>query len=606
MTWVDYDFLETPASAYPNFRYEVFTDLYGQNFKPYVAADGVPRLGPAIDLRIESNLEAAATVILGGAPNSTLLAQLQAEVDKTYDGDQDTLLVNRLNNVLEAWEQTHPGTPTKFELAGASEAKDVLALVMAQIEEDLDDWSDVGIPLSEERAVVASLLYQGYDVSDITNAMLFDGDRAAAWMAVRYLETGDDPTNAKAAKRFYQSGRFELYNNPGDVEYTEAEDVGLAYMRVRKTILPYEDKFDPAKIGMGDEQFGGHDRIAAFLQPAIGVVAKEYFAEIGHADELLFVNNARSPFYGDNPNDDFNSKKNDDDLIVSRLTTGESILGGAGNDVIISLGGNDRVEGGAGNDNLYGGEGADKLFGGNGNDKLWGGGGKDQLEGGTGNDTYILGGDDELDPDGGGSPSLIGASNSDKIVEDKNGGMDTAVIQVNNGNFNLRNIEKFKLSADMSGNFTIKLNEFDAFTLSNGQDDVTLVINRLQKTPIEIKTGGGDDTVHIKFENGVDPSQVLDGKGLTARFKFTDLGAGDTIDLHTIGIKDIIMTRDHISVDKGYYLLAPGAKLDLMDGNQIDKTYNNYTDNWFVVKCGDDTPFGPEFIGNIDKTHFDI
>ena len=52
--------------------------------------------------------------------------------------------------------------------------------------------------------------------------------------------------------------------------------------------------------------------------------------------------------------------------------------------------------------------------------------------------------------------------------------------------------------------------------------------------------------------------------------------------------------------------MAPHSKLDLMDGKQIDKTYNNYTDHWFVVKCGDDTPFGPEFIGNIDKGHFEI
>ena len=74
----------------------------------------------------------------------------------------------------------------------------------------------------------------------------------------------------------------------------------------------------------------------------------------------------------------------------------------------------------------------------------------------------------------------------------------------------------------------------------------------------------------------------------------------------SIGIKDIITNRDQITEDQGFYLLAPGAKLDLMDGNKIDKTYNNYTDNWFVVKCGDDTPFGPEFIGDIDKTHFDI
>jgi hypothetical protein len=180
------------------------------------------------------------------------------------------------------------------------------------------------------------------------------------------------------------------------------------------------------------------------------------------------------------------------------------------------------------------------------------------------------------------------------------------LVQVNNGDFNFRNIEKFELAADVSGTIKMALNEFTDFKLSAGNDDLTLVINRLQKTPIEIRTGGGEDTIRIQFEPGVDPSQVLDGKGLTARFHFADLTKADTIDLRSIGIEDIIMKRDHISVDKGFYLLAPGAKLDLMDGNQIDKTYNNSTDHWFVVKCGDDTPFGPELWGNIDKSHFEI
>jgi hypothetical protein len=609
MTWIDYDLLETPSNVYPDFRYDVFTDTFGKNLKPYVSADGIPRIGPAIDLTVY--LEAAITAILGAAPDTDLLALLQTEVDKNYNGNQDNLLVTRLNTVMADWADDHPGFPKKFELAGAGGAKAVLAVAMADIEDSLDSWGDVGIPLSEERAVVAALLYQGYDVEAITDAMLFDGDRAAAWMAVRYLDLGGDgsPTNPQAAKRYYQSGRFELYNDPGNVEFDEALDAGLAYKSRRSDILSYEQDFDPGKIGIGAKKHGGHDGIADFLQPAIGTVAKEYSAQIGHADELLFINaNRGNIFYGDAPGDDFNSKKNDDDLIVSRNFTiqAESIVGGAGNDVIISLAGNDRVEGGAGNDNLYGGEGNDRLWGGAGNDKLWGGGGTDTLNGGAGNDTYFLGGDDEEDPDGGGNPSLIGASNTDDIAEVKNGGMDTVVVQVNGGNFNLRHIERFKMSADMAGSLTVKLNEFDAFTLSNGDDDLTLVINRLQKTPIDIKTGGGTDEIHIRFVNGVDPSQVLDGQGLTARFRFTDLSANDTIDLTSIGIKEIIANRDQITIDKGYYLLAPGAKLDLMDGNKIDKTYNNYTDNWFVVKCGDDTPFGPEFMGNIDKTHFDI
>ena len=47
---------------------------------------------------------------------------------------------------------------------------------------------------------------------------------------------------------------------------------------------------------------------------------------------------------------------------------GETIYGGAGNDIIYGYGGDDSLYGGSGNDFLYGGDGADQLFGGSGND----------------------------------------------------------------------------------------------------------------------------------------------------------------------------------------------------------------------------------------------
>lgn len=610
LTFIEYDYLDNTPDEYPDFRYDVFTDLFGKNFKPFVDGSGTPRIGANIDL--ETYYAEAAEAIIGAAPDNDLLAQLKVVVNQKYGKNDDDKLVNRLNKVMADWadEQGLPNFPKKFQFANDGEAKTALGLSLTQKEADLDGWGDIGLPLSQERAVVSAIYAQGHDIGDIMDAMIFDGDRTAAWMEIRYLDGAfKNLSKGEVGERYYLSGRFELYNDPGNVTFDEAVDIGTGYAEWRDRALKYEQNFDPGKVGMGANKYDGHDTIADFLQSAIGVVAKEYFAQIGHADELLFINGGRGVFYGDDPDDKFNSKKNDDDLIVSRNFTvqAESIVGGAGNDVIIALAGNDRVEGGKGNDNIYGGEGDDKLFGGAGNDKLWGGGGKDTLSGGAGNDSYFLGGDDEEDPGSGGSPSLVGASNSDKIVEEKNGGNDTVIVQVNSGNFNFRNIENFKLSADMSGSMTLKLNEFDKITLSGGDDDLTLIINRLQKTPIDIKTGAGADVVHIEFEKGVDPSQVLDGKGLTARFKFSDISANDTIDLTSIGIKDIIMKRDHVDVDKGYYLLAPGAKLDLMDGNKIDKTYNNYTDNWFVVKLGDSTPFGPEFIGhNIDKSHFDI
>jgi hypothetical protein len=602
-----YDLLDAAPGTYPDFRYGLFTDLFGRNFVPYIDAKGVPRIGPAIDL--VTYLSAAATAILGVAPDAGLLARLTDVVGRTYSEGDSGLLQSRLDQVMESWGAQNglPAFPKTFEFSTASQAEETLAAAMAAIENTIGTWGKVGIPLSEERAVVASLAFRGYDITDIMETLIRSGDRIAPWVEIRYMDRTDgEPTDAGAARRYFQSAQFELFNDPANVSFTEAVDVGAEYFRLRGTILDYERDFDPGRIGIGAPDGGGRDGIADFLQPAIAAVADHYFAEVRHADELLLVTSRAGTFFGDDPADDFNSQKNDDDLIVTTFSLPGTIVGGAGQDVIIALAGADRLDGGEGNDNLYGGEGDDTLIGGGGNDKLWGGGGADRLEGGKGNDIYILGGDGELDPDNGGNPDQVGASNSDQIVESRKSGTDTVVVQVNGGDFNLRHIEKFRISADMTGSIAVNLNEFDAFTLSTGNDDLTLTINRLQKTAIDIRTNGGADAIHIQFEPGVDPSQVLDGKGLTARFKFTDLTADDRIDLTSIGIKDIIATRDHITDDSGFYLLAPGAKLDLMDGNKIDKTYNNYTDNWFVVKCGDDTPFGPEFIGNIDKGHFEI
>jgi surface adhesion protein len=67
----------------------------------------------------------------------------------------------------------------------------------------------------------------------------------------------------------------------------------------------------------------------------------------------------------------------------------DTLLGGAGNDILFGLGGNDTLDGGKGNDILLGGTGNDTLMGGQGNDILIGGSGGDTFvwkAGDTGND----------------------------------------------------------------------------------------------------------------------------------------------------------------------------------------------------------------------------
>ena len=113
---------------------------------------------------------------------------------------------------------------------------------------------------------------------------------------------------------------------------------------------------------------------------------------------------------------------------------GDTILGGAGNDVMHGNGGQDNLNGGAGDDRLYGDADGDWLFGGAGNDLLDGGEGDDLLSdeagdnillGGAGNDSLSTGagatgrqeggdGDDALS--GYGGVDYFGGTGNDQII----------------------------------------------------------------------------------------------------------------------------------------------------------------------------------------------
>src|SRR5258705_4716215 len=83
-----------------------------------------------------------------------------------------------------------------------------------------------------------------------------------------------------------------------------------------------------------------------------------------------------------------------------------NILGGLGDDTIVSGDGPDLLDGGDGNDHLAGKGGNDTILGCARNDALWGGLGNDSLSGGDGNDILI--GDDGID-------TLMGDAGDDDI-----------------------------------------------------------------------------------------------------------------------------------------------------------------------------------------------
>jgi Ca2+-binding RTX toxin-like protein len=80
-----------------------------------------------------------------------------------------------------------------------------------------------------------------------------------------------------------------------------------------------------------------------------------------------------------------------------QLTGVEALIGGAGDDALVSSETTRTLDGGPGNDTLTGGEEANSLYGGLGNDTLTGNGGIDALVGGAGDDTLAGGdGDDSI------------------------------------------------------------------------------------------------------------------------------------------------------------------------------------------------------------------
>ncbi|HRW52090.1 MAG TPA: hypothetical protein P5081_04340 [Phycisphaerae bacterium] len=190
-----------------------------------------------------------------------------------------------------------------------------------------------------------------------------------------------------------------------------------------------------------------------------------------------------------------------------------TILGGAGNDILIGTTGSDRIEGGDDADLLVGAGGADQLFGDDGNDLLFGGGGGDELHGGAKTDVIVGNkGDDCLF--GGGGQTLTQGSLSVDLGDIFFGG---------------------------DGNDNIVIGESD--------DDAL--------TEIDFAMGGdGDDSIHLSH-----------GGTLTVgsfSFQFGNLafgGAGDDDILTRDGVDVLFGGDDNDTIDagKGFLLTIGGG-----------------------------------------------
>ena len=379
MAFIEYDELN-PGAQYNTFRFGVMKAVWGAEKNPYLDIHTVPTIGTDFDMTVAlDQFDIIAKGALGDRYTASLARQLW-DVVQGGGFSTNAQLRSALDGVLADNEVSG-----HFAFANEGQMKTVLnGLETTQTAESELSWSDQDIPISEERAVVFSIAYEGVDISNILDAMLSidpstPPDRFKAWFEIRYdsndaSEASTAELHATAERRYIQSDLFELYNDPKHVGYNEAFDVARRYQQNRQTILAYEHQYNPnaaaGALSGAEAANGTGGNINDALQPAIAAITKHFGVATGHLDEVLYVRGASPNLTGDNSG--FDSARNDDDLLIGD-SANNTITGNVGNDVILGLGGNDDLTGGADNDQLYGHSGNDFLKGALGNDKLDGG-----------------------------------------------------------------------------------------------------------------------------------------------------------------------------------------------------------------------------------------
>jgi serralysin len=154
---------------------------------------------------------------------------------------------------------------------------------------------------------------------------------------------------------------------------------------------------------------GGHDRLdLSFLSEAANLdMRPEGISDIaGETGNLMIARGTQI--------EDLTLGAGNDTVRANDLSN--TIVTGAGHDLVTDDGGWDGIWLGAGNDTAYGGRGNDRIGGDTGHDQLWGGTGDDTIWGGGWSDTLGGGaGDDRLSGDAG-SDTLWGGDGHDTLM----------------------------------------------------------------------------------------------------------------------------------------------------------------------------------------------
>jgi Ca2+-binding RTX toxin-like protein len=194
-----------------------------------------------------------------------------------------------------------------------------------------------------------------------------------------------------------------------------------------------------------------------------------------------------------------------------------NLFGGAGNDTLIGGAGNDMLFGQSGNDTLLGAGGFDFLFGGTENDTLTGGDADDQVFGEGGNDRMIWNPGDDTDLNEGGA-------GNDTVEVNGGNGAEAFTVTANGTRVRFDRVDPAPFSIDIGTSENLVLNA------NGGNDSFSATGNLAALIQITVDGGNGNDT--ILGSNGADLLRGGDGNDFIDGQQGADtafLGAGDDV-----------------------------------------------------------------------------
>jgi len=303
-------------------------------------------------------------------------------------------------------------------------------------------------------------------------------------------------------------------------------------------------------------------------------------------------------------------------------STGEiTLLGGAGDDIVVGAkeasnidgeSGNDRITGSSEGDGLSGGTGDDVIFGGDGKDSISDSDGHNTLHGGAGADTFaITGGIDRIFGDDGNDRIVL--SNGSFMVD---AGDDDDEVYLNgskaNGNWTLHGGEGTDiLHPSMHDLSHLKVDGFETLSLydsafSIGADALDsfdrIDVYRFSGFRIQLSSGGDLTWKHSRQEessfaklNGSEETDRIDMSASTSYWTITGRG-GDDIIIGGRG-RDIIDggDGDDTLTERGGGTVYGGNGNDIVTGGKSDEVlYGNDGNDFLVGSDGYDRMWGQD------------